>query len=162
MDRYVRQLGIRQLGEQGQKRLLESTVLVVGAGGLGSVALYCLSGAGVGHIRLADGDTVSCSNLNRQFLHFEKDIGRGKVESASEKLSAFAPQLDLQPYHGFVDETNAEPLVRGADAVLAATDNVSSRLALNRACCRLGVPLVNGGIDGMMANRWTSGISASG
>ena len=149
MERYARQLDIPQIGPAGQEKLRAATVLVAGAGGLGSTALYCLCGAGVGQVRIVDGDTVSLSNLNRQFLHFVRDIGRSKLDSAAEKLRAFAPDCSLTLHHAFVDEDNAESLVRGADLVLAATDNLSSRLALNRACCRLGVPLVNGGVDGM-------------
>lgn len=147
MERYQRQMTL--FGPEGQAKLTAARVLVVGVGGLGSVCSLCLAGMGVGHLALMDGDTVSLSNLDRQFLYTEADIGRSKAEAAAERLRAQNSAPDIRPIQGFFDRTTPAELVRGFDLVLAATDDQESRLALNAACCGSGISLISGGVAGM-------------
>jgi molybdopterin/thiamine biosynthesis adenylyltransferase len=149
-ERYSRHISMRQIGPDGQKRLLSSSALVIGAGGLGSTLLYCLAGAGVGRIGVMDGDTVSMSNLNRQFLHFEKDIGTPKVDSALEKLRAFNSTLEYVPIKDIITSENAEEYISDYDVIILSVDNLETRFVVNEACCRLKKPLINGGVDGML------------
>lgn len=148
-ERYERQVLLPEIGEAGQKKLLASSALVVGCGGLASTLLYCLCGMGVGRIGFCDGDTVSLSNLNRQFLHNVADLGRKKTQSAYETLSAFAPELTLEPMDERLTDENAASIISRYDIVLLAVDSVASRLAANRASVAAGVPLIDGGIDGL-------------
>ncbi len=145
-ERYERQILLPQIGEAGQQKLLRSSALVVGCGGLASTLLYCLCGMGVGRIGFCDGDSVSLSNLNRQFLHFFADLGRNKAQSASEKLAAFAPELTLEPIEERLTDENAPRIISRYDVVLLAVDSISSRLIVNRACVNAGVVLIDGGI----------------
>lgn len=148
-ERYERQILLPEIGIAGQERLLASSALVVGCGGLGSTLLFCLCGIGIGRIGFCDGDTVTLSNLNRQFLHSVQDIGRNKAQSAYEKLSAFAPELTLEPHSLHLTVENASTIVSGYDVVLLAVDSIPSRMIVNRACVRIGVPLVDAGIHGL-------------
>lgn len=149
MERYSRQFNIPQIGAEGQKKLEKASVIVVGAGGLGSTLLFCLAGAGVGRIGIADFDTVSESNLNRQFLHTTEGIGTDKLDSAVARLKAFNPDIMYETHNVRVNEENAEGLVAEYDLVIAAVDNLLARVALNRACVKCGKPLINGGVNGM-------------
>ncbi len=146
--RYERQLSLSEIGVSGQARLGASSALVVGCGGLGSTLLFNLCGMGIGRIGFCDGDVVSESNLNRQFLHTPADIGRSKTQSAYEKLSAFAPELTLEPFDFFVSQQNAVSLVSGFDLVLLAVDSVPARMIVNNACVSKGIPLIDGGVNG--------------
>lgn len=146
--RYSRQLPIPAIGEAGQKRLLSSSVLVLGCGGLGSSVLFALASAGVGTIGFVDDDDVSLSNLNRQFLYSMDNIGRSKVDAAHERLTAYNPELRYRPVHGRLTEENAEKLLLGYDLAVLALDTLASRLAANKACFKMRIPLVNGGVDG--------------
>ena len=148
-ERYERQMLLPEIGEAGQKKLLASSALVVGCGGLGSTLLYCLCGMGVGRIGFCDGDVVSRSNLNRQFLHGVSDIGRKKAQSAHEKLSTFAPELTLEPYDFYLTEENAAQIVSRYDVVVLAVDSLAARLTVNRACVQACKPLIDGGIHGI-------------
>ena len=148
-ERCERQILLPQIGEQGQKKLARSSALVVGCGGLASTLLWCLCGMGVGRIGFCDGDVVARSNLNRQFLHNPRDIGRKKAQSAYEKLRAFAPELTLEPMSEHLTKENAETIVAGYGVVVLAVDSLPARLLVNRACVRRGVPLVDGGINGL-------------
>lgn len=154
-SRYERQILLPEIGKAGQERLLASSVLVVGCGGLGSALLYCLCGIGVGRIGFCDGDVVSLSNLNRQFLHRVADIGRNKAQSACEKLAAFAPELKLEPYEEALTEENAETIVNRYDLVVLAVDSLAARLIVNRACITNGKPLIDGGINGLRGTIFT-------
>lgn len=129
--------------------LSAKTVTVAGAGGLGSNVLYHLASAGVGHIRIIDSDVVERPNLNRQFIHFESDIGRRKVQSAAEKLSRYKSSIQISPIAARVDECNASELLDGSSLVVACVDNAQTRYLLNRFCSRAGVPLVDGGVSGL-------------
>lgn len=147
-ERYARQLDILEIGEAGQNRLKKSSVLVIGAGGLGSALLFCLAGAGVGCIGVADHDVVSDSNLNRQFLYTAGDVGKPKVDCAIAALRAFNPELHYEPY-AQIENHNVRAAVAPYDVVVAAVDNLPVRLAVNEACCESGIPLVNGSVEGM-------------
>jgi molybdopterin/thiamine biosynthesis adenylyltransferase len=145
--RYERQIPLHEIGVAGQARLSASSALVVGCGGLGCTLLLNLCSIGVGRIGFCDGDIVAEHNLNRQFLHTPADIGRKKVLSAYEKLSAYAPELTLEPYELFITRENASALVSGFDIVLLAVDSVDARLTVNSACVPAGIPLVDAGVN---------------
>ena len=153
--RFERQILMPQIGETGQAKLCDSSVLVVGCGGLGSTLLYALCGIGVGRIGFCDGDVVSLSNLNRQYLHTPDDIGRNKAQSAYEKLRAFAPELVLEPHAFFLAQETALKLVPRYDLVLLAVDSIESRLIVNLACVQTCIPLVDAGVDGLNGSIYT-------
>ena len=148
LERYRRQVVIPEIGEEGQHKLADSSVLVVGAGGLGGPLLYALAGAGVGRLVVVDGDTVSLSNLNRQFLFEQTDLGRPKAEAAAQRLSAFNPEITVEGIPLQLDEQNAVELLVGCQLAVSALDNLPARLALNAACAGRNIPLVNGGVEG--------------
>ncbi|OPX77554.1 MAG: putative adenylyltransferase [Methanosaeta sp. PtaB.Bin039] len=142
--RYSRQLPL--WGIEGQERLSRATVLVAGAGGLGSASSFYLAAAGVGCLRIADSDTVEVSNLNRQILH--RQVGSLKVESARDTLQALNPELRVEAFPSAIDSDSVSGLVRGADAIVDALDNFETRYLLNSASLRSGVPLMHGAISG--------------
>lgn len=148
--RYERQLLLPAIGPAGQEKLRRARVVVAGVGGLGCPAAVYLVCAGVGHLVLVDADAVELSNLNRQILHWEEDIGKKKVLSAAGKLGRLNSGVRLEPLALRIGEANAEELVRGADLVIDAVDNLETRLLLNRACYRASVPLIHGGISGLL------------
>lgn len=146
--RYDRQLIMEEIGVIGQGRLKQASVTVVGCGGLGSPVLTYLTAAGVGRITIVDYDSVSESNLNRQFLHWTSDIGRSKAESAREKLMRFNPETQVSACFERFSEENQEMIIKGADVVVDCVDNIETRLMVNRACLRQNIPLVEGGVSG--------------
>jgi len=146
--RYERQILIDQIDLAGQRRLEGSSVVVVGAGGLGSPALTYLTAAGVGRIGLIDADTVQISNLNRQFLHEEVDIGRSKVVSGREKLTALNSVVTVSEYDVSLTEQNAKTLLGGYDLILGAVDSFETRAVINGASIGLGIPYIDGGVNG--------------
>jgi molybdopterin-synthase adenylyltransferase len=146
LQRYQRHLVIPDLGESGQERLASASVLVVGAGGLGSPALYYLAAAGVGRLGVVDGDEVELSNLQRQILHTTADLGRLKVVSAAEKLRALNPDVEVVEHPVRLTGTNAGRLLEGYDVIVDAVDNHAGRYLLNDACVLLGKTLVEGAI----------------
>ena len=149
IERYSRQLVLPEWGTAAQVALGEASVLVVGAGALGSpVALY-LVGAGVGRLGLVDDDAVELSNLHRQLLHFTPDLGVAKAESAAAKLRFLNPDVVIEPYQTRVDADNARALVEGQDLVVDCSDSLATRYAVNAACCAAGVRLVEAGVLGM-------------
>jgi adenylyltransferase/sulfurtransferase len=131
-----------------QERLANARVVIVGAGGLGCPAALYLAAAGIGEIRLIDGDVVDRTNLNRQVLHGDRDVGRAKVESAAEKLLAQNPGIRVVATRATVDEGNAAALVGEADLIVDAADNFGVRYILNRVALRAGVPLIHGAVRG--------------
>ncbi len=146
LQRYRRQIPI--FGEGGQARLRAARVFIAGAGGLGCpVALY-LAAAGVGHIRVADCDAVDRTNLNRQVLHWDQDVGRGKAQSAAEKLRAVNPDIEITALRATVDDATAAGLAGDADVIVDAMDNFTARYVLNRTALRAGIPLVHGAVSG--------------
>lgn len=148
-SRYERQIEIPLIGVEGQKKLSSSSVLVVGAGGLGAPLLYALAGAGIGNITIVDGDYVSKGNLNRQFLYTQAEIGFRKADMAAVRLREFNPEIRVEAVHHHARPNNVETLVDGKDMVLVAADNIATRRLLNRVCERRGIPLINGGVEGM-------------
>ncbi|MCM1078090.1 MAG: HesA/MoeB/ThiF family protein [Bacteroidales bacterium] len=148
-SRYSRQLMLQEIGEEGQRRLAQARVLIVGAGGLGSNIATCLAGAGVGTIGLADDDVVSLSNLHRQTLYAEGQEGRAKVDCARERLEAFNGSITVNTYNTRLTAGNAEELIGKYDVVMDATDNFKSRYLLSDICVRLGKPMVYGAIEGL-------------
>jgi adenylyltransferase/sulfurtransferase len=124
-------------------------VFVAGIGGLGSISSSYLAAAGVGHIRIVDCDMVEISNLNRQILHWSRDIGRAKTESAMEKLSELNPDCDIEAVFCRIDMASAPDLVGDCDVILDATDNLAARKALNGASVRLKIPFVHGAVGGL-------------
>ncbi|PTV96365.1 molybdopterin/thiamine biosynthesis adenylyltransferase [Rhodobacter aestuarii] len=146
LNRYARHILLREVGGPGQKRLKAARVLVVGAGGLGAPVLLYLGAAGVGAIGVIDPDTVSASNLQRQVLYRDADIGKPKVFAAQAALLAQNPFIKIRPYHrAFTPEIAAE-LLTEYDLVLDGTDNFETRQAVNRACVAAGKPLISGAI----------------
>ena len=147
-ERYRRQTGLREIGEEGQARLLSSRVTVVGAGGLGSAVLYYLAAAGVAYIKIIDSDVVDISNLNRQFLYTEADTGREKSKTASEKILLYNHETDVSACTAALTAENAETHIPACDAVVACVDNKKTRLVLNDYCISRKIPLVDGGVSG--------------
>ena len=145
-ERYARQLPC--LGEEGQARLRAAHLVIAGAGGLGSpVALY-LAGAGVGHLTLIDCDQVDRTNLNRQLLHGEADLGRSKVASGVETLRAFNPSIEIEGISARITDENAAALIGDADGVVDAMDNYPARFVLNRVAHERKIPLFHGALHG--------------
>jgi molybdopterin-synthase adenylyltransferase len=145
-ERYARQAAL--LGEEGQRKLARARVLVLGAGGLGSPLLYYLAAAGVGFLTVMDCDCVSESNLNRQILYKESDLGCGKAERAAERLQDLNSTVCVTSISARFTEENGPAIVAENDLVALALDNRETRLLANRLCIAQGKPLVDGGIDG--------------
>jgi|GEM_PF-100879 len=145
LDRYARHIVLRELGGAGQRRLRASRVLVVGSGALGAPVLMYLAAAGVGRITVADDDSVSLSNLQRQVIFATDDVGRPKVEAAAEALARLNPHVGVTPLARRITAGDAE-LVAAHDLVLDGTDSFASRQAINAACVAAGVPLIAGSI----------------
>jgi adenylyltransferase/sulfurtransferase len=143
---YKRNILLSGVGVAGQEKLLNSGVLLVGAGGLGSPVAFYLAAAGVGRIGLIDADTVGLSNLQRQILHTVADLGRPKVVSAAEKLKALNPDLVLEIHQKLFDTEIAADLVPNYDIVIDCTDNFAARYVINEACIKAGKPFVYGGV----------------
>ena len=151
-DRYSRQIMIPEFGEDGQQKLEDASVLVIGAGGLGTTILYHLAAAGIGTIGIADNDIVNISNLNRQYIHFEKDLGSLKVVSAAEKLRKFNSNLQIIPLATAISTDNAIDIISQYDIVALAVDSVQARMIVNEACVQLKKPFVDGGIKRELDN----------
>lgn len=145
-ERYSRSIVIPEIGRSGQKRLLESSVLVVGAGGLGSPVLYYLAASGVGTLGICEGDRVDLSNLQRQILHGNGDIGRLKAESAADRIRGLNPCLNVRVFDEPLAPDNARGILAGFDVAVDATDNLAVRYLMNDTCVSLGVPLVHGSV----------------
>lgn len=141
--RFGRQILLPEIDVAGQERLAAARVAVVGLGGLGSAAVLYLAAAGVGRLRLCDDDVVEASNLQRQVLHGEDDLGRPKTASGRDRIRALDPALELECVPARVGAGNAAAVVDGADLVVDGTDNVATRYLLNRACLDACVPWVS-------------------
>ncbi len=145
--RYKGHISLCEIDLPGQKALTDSRVLMIGAGGLGSpVGLY-LAAAGVGTIGIVDADKVSLSNLQRQIMHTTPDIGRLKVESARDSMTAINPEVKTHLYPAFLTSDNADEIVGNYDIVVDCTDNLGARLLINDTCVRLGKPFVYGAVS---------------
>jgi molybdopterin-synthase adenylyltransferase len=148
MLRYSRQIILDEIGIEGQKRLLQSKALVIGAGGLGSPALYYLAAAGVGTIGIADFDTVGISNLHRQILHFTGDLGKKKTKSAAAKLAALNPEIKTVIFPERITIDNAPDIIAGFDVIVDAVDNFPARYLISDSCYFFKKPLVEGAVTG--------------
>ncbi len=146
LDRYARHLMLREIGGPGQRKLKQSRVLVIGAGGLGTPALQYLAAAGVGTLGIIDDDVVDVSNLHRQVLHNEARLGVPKVFSAQMALRDLNPHIAVRPYHRRLTEDIAQDLMADFDLVLDGSDNFDTRYLVNRACVAAKVPLISGAI----------------
>lgn len=146
-ERYSRHLLLKEIGAEGQEKLLHARVLIIGAGGLGSPAALYLAAAGVGTIGIADADAVDISNLQRQILHTTADLGRAKVQSARETIEALAPAVTVNTYHTLVTPKNIPKLIAGYDFILDATDNFTSKFLINDACVLAQKPFSHAGIS---------------
>jgi adenylyltransferase/sulfurtransferase len=144
--RYSRQIILSQVGGRGQKKLLSSKVLVVGAGGLGSPAALYLAAAGVGTLGLVDFDAVDLSNLHRQILHHTGDVGRRKTESAAATLRALNPDVSLELHRERLTAENCLELLEPYDVIVEGSDNFPTKYLVNDACVLLGKPLVLGAV----------------
>lgn len=144
--RYSRHLLLDGIGQEGQARIAQGKVLIVGAGGLGSpVALY-LAAAGVGTIGIVDGDTVDVTNLQRQVIHFTNDVGVAKVASAARKMRDINPDINVVEINEFLDKDRLVELAGEYDIVVDATDSYRSKYMINDACVEAGKPFVHGGV----------------
>lgn len=146
LERYSRNILLKGIGIEGQEKLLRAKVLIIGAGGLGSPAALYLAAAGVGTVGIADADTVDLTNLQRQIIHFTKDVGRPKVESAEEKIHALNPGIAVKTYHTFVSAGTINDIIRDYDFVIDGTDNFPVKFLINDACVLAGKPFSHGGI----------------
>lgn len=146
--RYARHHILPEIGLEGQERLGQARVLVVGAGGLGAPVLLYLAAAGIGHIGIADDDVVSLSNLQRQVLHSTSWLDRPKTQSALARLRDLNPDIMVETYPVRIGQAEAKPLVAQYDLVIDCTDNLDARYILNKACVDARVPLLSGAIAG--------------
>ena len=153
--RYDRQIIMRGFGEEGQEKLKRAKVVIAGGGGLGSPSSIYLAAAGVGTIRIVDHDRVELSNLNRQILHWDKDIGRNKVDSAAEKLRQLNQGVKIEAIEETINEANVSRLVAGFDVILDATDNLPTRYSLNKAAIENHIPFIHGAVYGLEGRAMT-------
>ena len=145
--RYNRQIMI--FGEEGQKKLKSARVVIIGVGGLGSASSTYLTAAGVGKLILVDKDVVELDNLNRQVLHWTRDIERLKIKSAVEKLRELNPEVDIEGLAVEVNEESVYDIIKEADVVVDGLDNWGTRMVVNKACVDLNKPFVHAGVHGM-------------
>jgi len=145
-EKYIRQIML--FGEEGQEKLRKARVFIAGAGGLGSPISTYLAVAGVGKIIIADFDTVDPGNLNRQFLHHERDIGRDKIKSAAEKLLSMNLEIKVETIKGKITDENAGSVVPPCDLIIDALDNFDTRHVLNRLAVERKIPLIHGAVSG--------------
>jgi adenylyltransferase/sulfurtransferase len=154
-ERYDRQIRIREIGEEGQEKLKRAKVIIAGSGGLGSPAAIYLAVAGVGTIGIVDYDRVELSNLNRQILHWDKDIGRSKVDSAIEKLSQLNQGVKIEAIEETINEANISRLVAGFDLIVDGLDSLPTRYLLNRAAIENNIPFIHGTVYGFEGRAMT-------
>jgi len=148
LERYSRQLGLPEWSERAQLALRTASVLIVGAGALGSPAALYLAAAGIGRLGIVDDDAVGLPDLQGEPLHFSPDVGVAKVHSAAAKLGYLNPEVEVVPYQVRVEASNAAGLLEGHDLVVDGSDVSATRYAVNAAACAAGVPLVEGGVLG--------------
>ncbi|MCI8365161.1 MAG: HesA/MoeB/ThiF family protein [Eubacterium sp.] len=146
-ERYSRQILLKQVGEEGQEKLLNSRVLIVGAGGLGSPAALYLASAGVGHIGILDDDIVDLTNLQRQIIHSSEFIGTPKVRSAKKRIEALNPDIKVSALRERLEKDNVKDIFNNYDFILDATDNFQTKFLINDTCVLLRKPFSYGGIQ---------------
>lgn len=149
LARYDRQIMIPEIGLPGQERLKKSKVFIAGAGGLGSPVSLYLAAAGVGTLVIADNDRVDITNLNRQILHWSKDVGAKKVESAREKIESLNAHTKVEIIDETINDDNILSLADGCDVIIDAMDNIAARFVLNRAAIKRGIPFIHGAVSGL-------------
>jgi len=155
LERYDRQIMIKEVGEEGQEKLKQARIFVAGAGGLGSPVSTYLVAAGVGVIRVVDRDSVELSNLNRQVLHWDEDIGRRKVDSATEKLKKLNQEAEIEAIGETITEANISQLVAGFDLIVDAMDNLPTRYLLNKVALEKNIPFFHGAVYGFQGRAMT-------
>lgn len=146
--RYSRQAVMKEVGIHGQEKLAAANVLVVGAGGLGSVCLYYLAAAGVGRLGIADYDYVSLSNLNRQILYTTGDLGHPKAATAASRLQKLNPEIRIDLHNLQINAANIEAVFSPYDVIVDAVDNLPARYLINDTCCALNKPLIEAAVSG--------------
>ena len=146
IERYSRHIILKEVGAKGQKKLLNSSVLIIGAGGLGAPVAMYLAAAGVGTIGIADADDVDLSNLQRQVIHTTADIGKPKVESAKETMEAINPDVKVVTYHEFITSENILDIIKDYDFIIDGTDNFPAKFLINDACVMAKKPFSHAGI----------------
>ena len=149
--RYERQLLINSIGSEGQAKLKRARLLVAGVGGLGCPLLVLLSSAGIGTLRLVDDGLVEPTNLNRQFLFYESDVGSEKAPTAAARLADITRHSKSEPHSAIVEDASALKLAEGCDAIVDALDNLQARHALNRASLKLKLPLFHASVESLEA-----------
>ncbi len=155
LARYDRQIMVRGFGVEGQEKLKQARIFIAGAGGLGSAAATYLMAAGVGMIRVVDHDMVELSNLNRQVLHWDEDIGKKKVDSATEKLKRLNQEVEVEAIAEMITEANISQLVAGFDLIVDAMDNLPTRYLLNKVALEKNIPLFHGAVYGFEGRAMT-------
>ena len=145
LERYARQVVMPEIGETGQRILLNAHITIIGAGGLGTPVIMALAGAGAGHLTLIDDDNVSVTDLNRQFIHTTSTIGTTKTESATTFARSLNPDIKITSITQRLDADNAEALLARADIVIDCSDTPQTRYIINASCLALRVPLIFGG-----------------
>ena len=148
IERYSRQMILKEVGAAGQEKLLASRVLIVGTGGLGSPAALYLAAAGVGKLGIIDADRVELANLQRQIIHFSEDVGKEKIASAQRKIKAINPEVKVRTYLAKVTASNIAEIIKDYDFVLDATDNFPSKFLINDACYFEKVPFSHASVLG--------------
>jgi adenylyltransferase/sulfurtransferase len=146
IQRYSRNIILKEIGGKGQKRLLASKVLIIGAGGLGAPAALYLAAAGVGTIGIVDADDVDLSNLQRQIIHFTKDVGTPKVDSTAEKIRSLNPDVNVITYKERVWAHNIIDIIKDYEFIIDGTDNFPAKFLINDACVLAGKPFSHAGI----------------
>lgn len=146
LERYSRHIILKEVGAKGQKKLLNASVLIIGAGGLGAPAAMYLAAAGVGTIGIADADEVDLSNLQRQIIHSTEDVGKAKVKSAKETMNAINPDVTVRTYRQFVTSENINELIADYDFIIDGTDNFPAKFLINDACVMAKKPFSHAGI----------------
>ncbi|MCD6266290.1 MAG: HesA/MoeB/ThiF family protein [Deltaproteobacteria bacterium] len=162
LERYDRQIIIANIGEEGQEKLKRARVFIAGAGGLGSPAAIYLTAAGVGMIRVVDHDRVELSNLNRQVLHWDEDVGKKKAASATEKLKKINHEVKIEAIEETITDANVFQLIAGFDVIVDAMDNLPIRYLLNKAAIKKNIPFFHGAVSGFEGRAMTilPGITA--
>lgn len=155
LERYDRQIRVKGWSVEGQSKIKSARVVIAGVGGLGCPSALYLAAAGVGSLKLVDNGKVELSNLNRQILHSESDLGKFKVDSAKEKLSRINQYVNIETSRETISESNVDNLVEGYDVLVDAMDNFETRFILNRAAVRNNIPFVHGSIEGLHGHMMT-------
>ena len=155
LERYERQIIIGGFGEEGQEKLKQARVFIAGAGGLGSPVSIYLVAAGVGTVRIVDHDRVELSNLNRQILHWDEDIGKKKIDSASGKLKQLNQDVKIETIEETITEANVLQLVADFDLIVDAMDNLPTRYVLNKVSLERNIPFFHGAVYGFEGRAMT-------